>query len=400
MADEEEAEAPPREYTTTPEQLIHACRTAPFVDACELVLSTDLAALAPSGETPLVACASAGRGELITKLLQAGASPDLQSASGLTALAAAATNGHLTCVTKLVQGGAALDTQGGRTECTALLLAARNGHRVVCEFLLEQGADVTLTDVFGDTPEAAAERYETECRLYSHDFKVWQDLVQERADVIAAEPPQPPPLFPLNPLEDLKRFYKSTDPTKMLWRPGAWVHMKRPAAGPTVVQARPRPFEATGYGVEPMRVPPENSVFPAEQYAFSEQLEGLQGLSHWSTDPKALTQAAAIALERTQKNPQMFNDDVVPTLASTRASITDAASAFKSIADQEAKLSAAFTPEEVPLRIGNAPTYSSGLQRANSTKAVTAAVSLYPMLEEQMPGSGTASPTFAAYCCD
>ena len=54
MADEEEAEAPPREYTTTPEQLIHACRTAPFVDACELVLSTDLAALAPSGETPLL----------------------------------------------------------------------------------------------------------------------------------------------------------------------------------------------------------------------------------------------------------------------------------------------------------------------------------------------------------
>jgi hypothetical protein len=389
MADEEEAAAPEEAPapTTTQEELVNVIRTGAFADAAALIETTDLAGLTASGETALVACASAGRGELLTKLLNAGAPPDVQTVSGLTPLSAAATNGHLACVTKLADGGASLDLQAGTMQATALILAARNGHRAVCEALLERGADTTLADIYGDTAEDAAHRFETECRLYSHDFKQWQELVEERAAVIRAEPPPPPPPFPLNPTEDLTRFYRSTDPTKMLWRPGAWVHMKRPAAGPTVRQERPRPFEATGYGVEPPQVPTEHSVFPAERYAFAETLDALQG-----GGPDALTQTAAIALERSTKNPQFFNDDVAPTKQAQRAAITDADSAFASIHAQEKKLRDAFSSNECPLRIGNAPTYSSGLQHAYQSTP-TAAVSLFPLLEYPREGAAPGEDT-------
>ena len=159
----------------------------------------------------------------------------------------------------------------------------------------------------------------------------------------------------------------------MLWRPGKWVHAKRPACGPVVVQERPRAFDATGYGVVAPKVKPENSVFPAEGYGYATSLQTLQGGT-----ADALTTAARIALERTTRNPQMFNADVVPTEKTTRAAVTDAAAAFKVIAKQEAKLSAAFP--DLPLRIGHAPTYSSGLQRATMVTP-TAAASLHPMLE-------------------
>ena len=388
----EENAAP--EYTTTPDELLQALQCGTFLSVSELIPTTNVNATTTGGDLPLVSCASVGRGELLSKLLAAGADPDGMTVTGLTALAAAATNAHLVCVTKLLQGGASINLQGGTANATPLILAARNGHRAVVEALLEAGADASLEDAYGDTAADAAHRYESECRLYAHEFQHWEGLVNERAAVINAEPP-PPPLFPLNPLADLERFYRSQDPTKMLWRPGAWVHMKRPAAGPTVVQQRPRAFDATGYAVTPPVIAREHSVFPAEQYAFGEQLEGLQGLSHWSQDATALTGAAAIARERTVKNPQMFNDDVKPTEASTRSAIVDAAQAFEVIKRQEDKLSEAFTSDEVPLRIGNAPTYSSGLQRATSKKAVTAAISLYPVLEP-LPEQSLSSLILAA----
>ena len=84
MADEEEAtpeEAPV--YTTTPEELVDAIRTGSFADAAALIETTNLAALTASGETALVACASAGRGELLSKMLLAGAPPDVQTVTKL-----------------------------------------------------------------------------------------------------------------------------------------------------------------------------------------------------------------------------------------------------------------------------------------------------------------------------
>ena len=125
-----------------------------------------------------------------------------------------------------------------------------------------------------------------------------------------------------------------------------------------------------------LEVPPEVSVYPAEQYGMAESLEVLQGAT-----PDALTLGARIALERTTKNPQMFGDDVPPTKRNARMMMTDAAGFFAATKEQEEKLSNAFPPSEVPLRIGNAPTYASGLQRT-AMSTPTAAVTLFPMLAE------------------
>lgn len=215
--------------------------------------------------------------------------------------------------------------------------------------------------------------WQVEGRLYAHDFKQWEGQMVDRAAVIAAEPPLPPPLYPLEPMRDLERFYRSTDPTKMLWRPGQWVHQKRPAAGPVVKQERPRAFSATGYNVTPPPVPMEQSVYPAERYGYFEDVMALQG-----AEPAAIATTAAIGLERLSRNPQLFNDDVAQTQHGQRATIVDAAGAFEKIDVQEARLAEAFP--DLPLRIGNAPTYSSGLQRS-AMPTPTAAATLYPMLE-------------------
>ena len=98
------------------------------------------------------------------------------------------------------------------------------------------------------------------------------------------------------------------------------------------------------------------------------------------------------ASERSTKNPQFFNDDVAPTKQAQRHAITDASSAFASIKAQEKKLRDAFSTNECPLRIGNAPTYSSGLQHAYQSTP-TAAVSLFPLLAYPREGAAPGEDT-------
>ena len=369
---EEEASAPAAP-TIPADVLVEKIRSDTGLAVAKLIPQADVAGLSEGGESPLVAAAMMGRADIVGKLLAAGAPADAQTSTGLSALGAAAMAGHLNCINKLLDKGATVDLQGGREQCTALILGARNGYRAVCERLLEAGSDVTLSSAYGETPESAAYEYEKGARLYACDYKTWEDEIKKRADAINAEPPPPPPLFPKDPMADLERWYRSSDPTKMLWRPGGWVHMKRPACGPVVVQERPRPFDSTGYEVQAPRIPMENSCYPAERYGMADTLAELQGGT-----PEALTMASRIALERTTRNPQKFNDDVKPTEAALRATVVLADSHFQRLKEQEDKLLNAFP--DLPLRVGNAPTYSSGMQRA-SMNTPSAAATLYPMLE-------------------
>ena len=190
--------------------------------------------------------ASVGRVEALSKLLAAGASADVQTASGFSALGAAATNGHLTCLEKLIDAGASVDLAAGHSGSTPLILAARAGHRACCEALLKAGSDPEKRNTYGESAQTAADRYETEARLQSADVARWSSLMKVRARAIEAEPEPPVPLFPQQPRKDLERWYRSTEPTKMLWRPGAWMHQKRPASGAVLRQEQPRPFSSTG----------------------------------------------------------------------------------------------------------------------------------------------------------
>lgn len=324
-----------------------------------------------NGESELVSAASAGSEQLLARLLQSGMSPDTATASGLSALCVAAMNGHLSCVRRLIKAGATVDATYGRSKSSALLLAARAGNRAVCEALLEAGADPALTDAYGDSAESAAHRFEVEQRVEASNFAHWCTRIKERAAIIAAEPPPPVPLYPKLPREDLEKWHRSTDPTKMLWRPGSWVHQKRPATGPVVIQQRPRAFSSTGYKVAPRVIPVEESSLPAQRLSDQQELQLLQGA-------KGALAAARLAFERTELNPQVFVDDVVPTKMAMRAAVVDAASTIASIAKQEEYLGIKFPA--VPTHLGLAPVYSSGLQRAAMTTP-SAAASLYPMID-------------------
>ena len=276
-----------------------------------------------------------------------------------------------------LEAGATVDAAGGLSRSTPLLLAARNGHRAICEALLDAGADPALEDAYGESAQTAAEAFEVDAKLGAADFAYWRTCVDKRAAAIAAEPPPPVPLFPLKPREDLERWYRSTDPTKMLWRPGAWMHQKRPATGAVVIQQRPRAFSATGYAVDPVVISQENSTLPAEKFAQQAELARLEGL-------EGTLAAASLARERTTLNPQVFNDDVKPTSNAARANVMDAASSFRAIEAQEAHLARKFP--SAPTHLGRAPVYSSFLQ-STAMAVPNAATSIHPMLDEPPPES-------------
>jgi len=356
-----------------------------------------MASLQENGEHPLVSAAAAGRIDTLKKLLDQGVSADIQTYSGLTALTAAATNGHLMCVKKLLEAGATVEFAGGHSGSTALLSAARGGHRACCEMLLEAGANPKHEDAYGESAQTAAHRYETEAKLQSSDFEQWDRLVRSRAGCIETEPPPPRPLYPERPGPDLESWYRSTDPTKMLWRPGAWMHQKRPAVGPVVQQERPRAFSSTGYMVPPVVVGVEQftigppgyqsrmgrTVLPAEKFASQVEIKALRG-------SEGTLLAARLAAERTSLNPQVFQDDVPTTQLSMRRGICDAASSLRSVEAQESHLAKKFP--SAPVRVGNAAVYASGLQRA-AMSTPSAAASIYPMVEP--PATYLASSVYA-----
>ena len=143
--------------------------TQNFVAA--LAASADPSALTVGGESPVVACASVGRLDLLNKLLSAGASADASSSSGLSALAAAAAVGHLACVEALLAAGAEVDAPCGRSRSTPLSYAAQEAHRAVCVALLEAGADATAKDAYGTTPIEYAERHEGARRGDATEFE-------------------------------------------------------------------------------------------------------------------------------------------------------------------------------------------------------------------------------------
>lgn len=112
-------------------------------DVLDLLLGVGLKPSADCGEGrggPLQIAASAGRDELVKKLLAAGANPDERTKDGDSALIAAASHGHVAIVKRLLAAGADVDGRGAH-RMTALLVAASNGHVEVVHALLEAGAD-------------------------------------------------------------------------------------------------------------------------------------------------------------------------------------------------------------------------------------------------------------------
>ncbi|HTF77637.1 MAG TPA: ankyrin repeat domain-containing protein [Bradyrhizobium sp.] len=93
--------------------------------------------------------------DLVTELLDHGASVDARDRLGARPLSHAARFGHLAMVDLLLARGAPLDARN-LVGATALFLAADGNHTQVAQRLIERGADVNVAGRSGVTPVAAA----------------------------------------------------------------------------------------------------------------------------------------------------------------------------------------------------------------------------------------------------
>jgi len=104
-----------------------------------------------SGSTPLTLAAFLGRGDLVRRLLEAGARVDGRNADGSTALHGACVGGRAESLELLLERGASLEVTDERGS-TPLHAAAFLGRAEAAARLVEAGAGTTLEDRQGRTP--------------------------------------------------------------------------------------------------------------------------------------------------------------------------------------------------------------------------------------------------------
>jgi uncharacterized protein len=93
--------------------------------------------------------------DLVTQLLDQGASVDARDRMGARPLSHAARSGHLDMIDLLLARGAPINARD-LNGATALYYAAERGHAPVVQRLIERGADIKLTGRSGVSPVAAA----------------------------------------------------------------------------------------------------------------------------------------------------------------------------------------------------------------------------------------------------
>jgi ankyrin repeat protein len=123
--------------------------------------------------------------DLVTRLLDQGASVDARDRLGARPLSHAARSGHLQTVELLLARGAPIDARN-LAGATALYFAAEGSHISIAQRLIERGADVKLTGRSGISPIAAA--------AYAGNEVIVDALLAAGADARAADETGKPPI--------------------------------------------------------------------------------------------------------------------------------------------------------------------------------------------------------------
>jgi ankyrin repeat protein len=124
--------------------------------------------------------------DLVSKLLDQGASVDARDRLGARPLSHAAKSGHLQMVDLLLARGAPIDARN-LAGATALYFAAEGSHISIVQRLIERGADVKLTGRSGISPVAAA--------AYAGNDVIVEALLAHGADERTADETGKPPII-------------------------------------------------------------------------------------------------------------------------------------------------------------------------------------------------------------
>lgn len=128
-----------------------------------------------NGLTPLLVACERNTAPIALKLIEAGALP-LSDSNGASPLAVAAFCGCEDVAEALLKidfGKQLLNKQDEAGKCTPLWLAARTGNAKMVRLLLDAGADATIKNTDGLTPEEAAVKYEKKkvMGIFGYDVK-------------------------------------------------------------------------------------------------------------------------------------------------------------------------------------------------------------------------------------
>lgn len=126
---------------------LHVACAAGAHDIVEALVErgADVAALNAAKDTPLIVAAAANSFECVRKLLDSGRDVlvNAQRENGATALHFACSRGNMACAARLLDAGATVDLQNTSGD-TPLIVAADVGAEAVVDLLLQRGADATI----------------------------------------------------------------------------------------------------------------------------------------------------------------------------------------------------------------------------------------------------------------
>jgi ankyrin repeat protein len=129
-------------------RLVQALKSGDRTTALALSAQRDEAVGAEAdGTTALHWAVRQGDGEIIDRLLKAGANVSAANRYGVTPLHLAAVNGDAATIKRLLDAGANVNSLGADGE-TPLMTVARGGHVEAAKVLIERGADIEAREAW------------------------------------------------------------------------------------------------------------------------------------------------------------------------------------------------------------------------------------------------------------